>query len=119
MFESRAGVDPLQRIQSHQLPEQVEKIVPGGGEDVPQGSAGVGLELDVVRETGEAGPGVLCRGPEGEEDLAELVQVRLPGQEGNPARKCLLVTTKRRELVYLRSNSARIQPTAQMSTPTP
>ena len=50
---------------------------------VPEQSARLVLELYEVREGRYTGPGVLGGGAQGQEDLAELVQVRVPGQEGN------------------------------------
>ena len=86
MSESVLSIDPIGWAEGDHLSQDVQEVIPGGGEDVPEGGAGVGLELDVVRQLGQAGPVLLGRGPEGEEDFAKLVQVSLPRKERNPER---------------------------------
>ena len=86
MFQGSAGVHPCDRVESDKFPEDVEEVVPGGGEDVPELSARVMFELDVVWQFGHPGPALLSRGAQSQEDFPQLVQVRLSGQEGDPAR---------------------------------
>lgn len=79
-------IDPPCGTEGDHLAQDVQEVVPGGGEDVPEGGPGVGLELDVVRQLGEARPVLLCRGSEGQEDFAKLVKVSLSRKEWNPER---------------------------------
>ena len=48
MFESSGGVDPLERVESDELAQQIQKIITSSSEDVCERSAGVLFELDVV-----------------------------------------------------------------------
>lgn len=84
MPESVLSIDPICRAEREHLSQEVQKVIPSRGEDVPEGGPGVGLELDVVRQLGQAGPVLLGRGPEGKEDFTKLVQVSVPGKERNP-----------------------------------
>ena len=54
-------IDPSCGAEGDHLPQDVKEIVPGGGEDVPEGCSWVGLKLDVVRKLGQTWPVFLCR----------------------------------------------------------
>ena len=91
MFEGSAGVHSLERVDCYEFPEDVEEVVPGGGEDVPELSARVMFELDVVWQFGHPGPALLSRGAQSQEDFPQLVQVRLSGQEGDPDERKVII----------------------------
>ena len=84
MFQGSAGVDSLERVDSYKFPEEVEEIVPSSGEDIPQLSSGVMFELNVIRQVCHSWPALLSWGSQSKENLPQLVQVRLSGQEGDP-----------------------------------
>ena len=84
MFQGTAGLQPFQRAESYQLPQEVQQAVPGGGEDVPQLSSRVMFELNVVRQLGHPRPALLSWSSQSQEDFPQLVQVCLSGQERDP-----------------------------------
>lgn len=86
MSKSVLSINPIGWAEGDHLSQDVQEVIPCGAEDVHEGGAGVGLELDVVRQLGQARPVLFGRGPEGEEDFAKLVQISLPGKERNPER---------------------------------
>ena len=86
MFQGSAGVHPFERVESDKFPQEVEEIVPSSSEDIPQLSAWVMFELNVVRQLGDPRPALLSRCSQSQEDLPQLVQICLSGQEGDPAR---------------------------------
>ena len=84
MFQSSAGVHSLERTDSHKFPEQVEKIVPGSGEDITELCSRVVFELYVVRQLGHPGPALLSWCSQSQENLPQLVQVSFSSKEGDP-----------------------------------
>ena len=85
-------IDPSCGAEGDHLPQDVQEVVPGGGEDVPEGCSWVGLKLDVVRKLGQTWPVFLCRCSEGQEDFTELVKVSLSRKKGNPERHEWIIT---------------------------
>ena len=84
MFQGSARVHSLERTDSHKFPEEVEKIVPSRGEDVPELCSRVVFELYVVRQLGHPRPALLSWCPQSQENLPQLVQVSLSSKEGDP-----------------------------------
>ena len=74
MFQGSAGVESFERAESHEFPQELQEIVPSSGEDVPELSARVMFELNVVRQLGHPRPALLSRSAQSHENLPQLVQ---------------------------------------------
>ena len=91
MFQGSAGVHSLERVDCYEFPEDVEEIVASSGEDIPQLSSRVMFELNVVRQLGHPWPALLSWCSQSKENLPQLVQICLSGQEGDPDERKIII----------------------------
>ena len=83
ILECCCCVTSLERTEHEKTSHQVQQIIPRRGEDIPERSAWLLLELDEVGEGGDPRPALLRGGAKCLEDLWQLVKVGVAGQEGN------------------------------------
>ena len=69
LLERCCCVTSLERTEHEKISHQVQQIIPRRGEDIPERSAWLLLELDEVGEGGDPGPGLLRGGAKCLEDL--------------------------------------------------